>query len=233
MIADLAWAFLTGLAGSLHCLGMCGPIVILYSVHLQPEAPLSPGQIRKPWSKGLVHHAAFQSGRLTTYALLGALAAGVVHMAGFSRYLLGMRSLVALAGGAAMIGFGLILMKVIPLRITAAGPAGASTIFGRFMKPLFVKDGIGSKWFLGFCAGFLPCMLSWAMVIEAASTGHVLAGFSVMLLFGLGTVPVLFVTGLSASIFTLRARLAGERIAAVSVIVMGFILLMKGVMHLG
>jgi sulfite exporter TauE/SafE len=71
-------------------------------------------------------------------------------------------------------------------------------------------------------------MLSWAMIVKAATAPNPVFGFMTMALFGLGTVPALFFTGLSASLFTLRVRLTGERVAACSVIVMGIMLLVKG-----
>jgi hypothetical protein len=85
-----------------------------------------------------------------------------------------------------------------------------------------------SKAALGFLAGFLPCMLSWAIIIKAATMPSLLGGFLTMFAFGLGTVPALFFTGLSASLLSLRVRFFGERAAAVSVIAMGLILVYKG-----
>ena len=75
-------------------------------------------------------------------------------------------------------------------------------------------------------------VLSWAMIVKAAVTGNPVAGFLSMVFFGFGTVPVLFFTGFSASIFSFRIRLAGERVAAISILVMGIILLLKGATHL-
>ena len=77
MIIDLLWAFLTGLAGSLHCLGMCGPLVIAYSLNLAP-ASTKTGRSARPWASSLVHHAAYQGGRIGAYGLLGALGAGFI-----------------------------------------------------------------------------------------------------------------------------------------------------------
>jgi sulfite exporter TauE/SafE len=81
---------------------------------------------------------------------------------------------------------------------------------------------------LGLAAGFLPCGLSWAMIIKAATTQDVTAGFLTMGAFGLGTVPALFLMGFSASFLSLKARFLGERIAAFSLLAMGLILIFKG-----
>jgi sulfite exporter TauE/SafE len=71
-------------------------------------------------------------------------------------------------------------------------------------------------------------MLSWAMIIKAATMENLIGGFLTMIAFGLGTIPALFFTGVSASLLSVKVRFLGERAAAVSVIVMGLILVYKG-----
>jgi sulfite exporter TauE/SafE len=66
------------------------------------------------------------------------------------------------------------------------------------------------------------------MLIKAATTENMAEGFMTMVAFGLGTVPTLLGLGISASFFTLRTRLIGERLAAFSVILMGLILAFQG-----
>ena len=234
MIPELAWAFATGLAGSLHCLGMCGPLVVAYSLNLRPDMRSGLPAQDIYWSSNLTHHLTFHLGRMATYGFLGALGAGIVRVGGFSGSLLGLRSIATLAGGVLMVLFGLVLLKVVPmLPLISQGPSRQKeTILNRLIRTNLVSRRPGSGWILGLAAGFLPCMLSWAVIIKAATTGSISTGFLLMVLFGLGTVPALFFTGFSASLFSLRMRLAGERVAAVSVVVMGLILLLKGVSRL-
>jgi sulfite exporter TauE/SafE len=123
----------------------------------------------------------------------------------------------------------LVLLKIVPLPGFLTVPSMAvGSFWGKLLPSLFKSQRLGSKMALGLATGFLPCGLSWAMIAKAATTGHVVVGFLTMVAFGLGTVPALFVTGFSASYFTLRTRLLGERIAAISIIVMGLIMVMKG-----
>jgi sulfite exporter TauE/SafE len=70
------------------------------------------------------------------------------------------------------------------------------------------------------------------MIVKAATASHPLAGILTMVFFGAGTVPALFFAGLSVSLVSLRIRFLGERIAAVSVIFMGLILVFKGTKYL-
>jgi sulfite exporter TauE/SafE len=94
--------------------------------------------------------------------------------------------------------------------------------------PLFQSNRLASKLTLGLLTGFLPCGLSWAMIGKAATTQNIPGGFLTMVACGLGTVPLLFFTGVSASLLSMKTRLVGERIAGLAVIVMGLILVFKG-----
>jgi sulfite exporter TauE/SafE len=224
--------FATGLAGSLHCLGMCGPLVVAYSLQLQPEVHRTAAISADPWSPGLVHHLVFHLGRITTYGLLGAFGAWLVRVGGLWESILSVRTAATLGGGTLMILFGLILLKVIPLPFSSAMPSGqVGTALNSLIRHSLASRSLGSKGLLGSAAGFLPCMLSWAVIVKAAAFGSPVTGFLSMVLFGLGTLPVLFFTGFSASILSFRVRLAGERVAALSIIIMGAILLMRGVTH--
>lgn len=234
MMPEFLWAFATGLMGSLHCLGMCGPLVVAYSLHLQPTgasgSPVSHGYL----PAGLIHHLVYHAGRLATYGFLGALAAGLVRLGGESVPLQGLRSTVTLLAGILMVLFGLVLLKTMPLPFASAmASLPGNAMLSRLIRTRLASRGLASKWMLGFGTGFLPCMLSWAMIIQAGATGSPVAGFLFMTVFGLGTMPVLLFTGLFASLLTLRMRFAGERLAALSVIVMGTILFLKGVTRLG
>jgi sulfite exporter TauE/SafE len=127
-----------------------------------------------------------------------------------------------------MVFFGLVLLKAIPFRVPSIG---AGSFFSRLFPKLFAFRPLPSKLALGVATGFLPCMLSWAMIIKAATTQNPFLGLFTMAFFGLGTIPALFLTGLSASLLTLKIRFFGERVAALSVMAMGFILLFKGVRY--
>ena len=232
MIPEMSWAFLTGLAGSLHCLGMCGPLVVAYSLQFQTNGrtgSISAG----PWERGFTHHLFFHLGRLLTYGLLGAFGAWLVRVGGLWESVLSLRTAATFGGGVLMLLFGLILVKAVPLPSFSAmlsGQAGRS--LNKLIRRSLASQSLSSKGLLGCAAGFLPCMLSWAVIVKAAASGNPAEGFFFMVFFGLGTLPVLFFTGFSASILSFRIRLAGERVAALSIIAMGIILLLKGATHL-
>jgi hypothetical protein len=221
---DLIGPFIFGLAGSGHCLGMCGPLVLAYSLHLRvPDLR----DRAAAWPASATHHAAFHTGRLFTYGLLGAAAAGIAGTGAFHHPLAAFRSTVSLGGGGLMVVFGVCMLGTVPLRLSWL-PVAKGPFAPEFFRRLFSSKRLAAKFSLGLVAGCLPCMLSLAMVVKAATTGRPFLGFLTMLSFGLGTLPALFFTGLSASLLSFRVRLLGERVAAGMVIVMGLILIVKG-----
>jgi sulfite exporter TauE/SafE len=228
MVFDLFAPFLVGFVGSLHCLGMCGPLIVAYSLHLRNLREGLPTR-SSAVHLGVSHHALFHMGRLLTYGFLGALAAGLFYMANLALFFKELRGSLTVVGGVLMMLLGLVILRVVPLpkffRVFSDGKGfGGAGWFVSF----FHSKRLGSKVGLGLATGFLPCGLSWAMIAKAAATQNVAVGFLTMIAFGLGTIPILLMTGVSASFFSLKTRLFGERIAALSVILMGLILVYRG-----
>lgn len=224
---DLLAPFFIGLIGSLHCLGMCGPLIMAYSLHIR-GGDTAQAPVAALWAQGITHHLAFHAGRIFTYGLLGGLAALLAQVTAFNQVLGNIRGGFTLGAGFLMVAFGLILLKVIPFPLLSLPPFGVASFWGRFLPPLFHSQSPFAKLGLGLAAGFLPCMLSWAMIVKAATAANPLAGFLTTASFGAGTMPVLFFTGLSASLLSLKVRFFGERIAAFAVVLMGVILIYKG-----
>jgi sulfite exporter TauE/SafE len=228
MVFDFIAPLLIGFLGSLHCLGMCGPIVMAYSLHIGPPGGGKAIAPPAPWLRGFLHHAAFHLGRLVTYAFLGGLAAGLVHLAQFQQFFSGLRSTLTLGAGILMVLFGLLLLKAFAFSFVSLPSLFPESFYAKLFPPLFQSQRIVSKAALGLAVGFLPCLLSWAIIIKAAATQSLFMGSFTMISFGLGTVPALFLTGFSASLFSLRMRFLSERAAAASVIAMGIIMIFKG-----
>jgi len=226
---ELLAPFFIGLVGSVHCLGMCGPLILAYSIHIRSREAEVVMHGAPPWEKGLLHHMAFHSGRILSYGFLGLLSASLFQTIGLMKFFSNLRGGVTLLGGAFMVLLGFVLLKVLPVPgFFTRFSTGPISFWKRLLPPLFQSQRLGSKIMLGLATGFLPCGLSWAMIVKAGTTENLGSGFLTMLSFGLGTVPPLFLIGFSASFLSLRARFLGERVAALSVIVMGLILISKG-----
>ncbi len=225
---DYIAAFMVGLIGSVHCLGMCGPLIVAYS--LQVRDPLASGAASSCVKQGISHHVAFHSGRIFSYGVLGALGAALFGMAGMNTFVSHLRGGVVLIAALLLIYFGGVVLKLLPLpRFLSNASISNRSFPGEAIGRLLRSRDSGSRVAIGLVAGFLPCGLSWAAIVKAASTGNIADGFLTMVAFGLGTVPVLFMTGVSGSFLSIKIRIIGERLAGISIIAMGLILLFKGV----
>lgn len=170
--ALLATTLGASLLGSLHCVAMCGPLI-----------GMSAGA--RSLRLALLHAL----GRLTTYAVLGALAGlvgGAVEIAG---HLAAVQHTAAIAAGVVIIGWGLHAIAVARgwLRTTAAG----GTLFQRSLVQIRGRRAAPRAWLVGVLTGLLPCGWLWAFVVSAAGTAHPASGAVVMAAFWLGTVPAM------------------------------------------
>lgn len=235
---------MVGLLGSLHCIGMCGPLVLAFSIHV--KTPSSTGQAAEAAQDGragalglsgavprllafqaVPHHLAFHSGRILSYGVLGAVFAALFESLEVHEFAAQYRGGFFILSGLLLVALGLVLLRLIPVpsflvRLSSAGP------LGRTMAVLANSRNLASRVGLGLAAGLLPCGLTWAMLVTAASTLDPAKGFLTMTSFGLGTTPLLLLTGVAASFISAKTRLLGEKAAAVAVIAMGLALLAKG-----
>jgi sulfite exporter TauE/SafE len=227
---ELFAPLIIGLIGSAHCLGMCGPLVVAYALHNRTVTGSASSAGAFSWNRGLLQHGAFHLGRLCTYGVLGASAAGLFRAADISRWLFHIQGGMKVLGGVLLVLMGLALLKIVRVPAWAASLAPPPGSFlGRSLPLLLRSPHVLPKVALGMATGLLPCCLSWAMVVTAAATQDPLKGWITMTLFGLGTVPALLLAGLSAHFLGQRVRFLGEWVAAAAVISMGLILVLQGV----
>jgi len=212
---ELGAIFALGLAGSLHCLGMCGPIVLSYSVSLRGPRPAA--------------HAAYNAGRIATYMLLGALAGAAGRAIGLLGQLAGLASAARICAGAAMIIAGIAMFRVLPGNsLVRIRPRGITQHFSQIIGKLILSPGARNKFTLGALLGFLPCGMIYAALLKALESGSAVAGALTMLAFGLGTAGALFAAGMASSFAGWRLGQWSNRIAAPAVLLFGAILLWRG-----
>lgn len=211
--ADWGVAFGLGLAASLHCSQMCGPLVI--------ASGASGG--------GAAGHLAYNVGRISTYALLGMAAGEAGGGAAFMAALSGVESWVAMASGLLLVLAGVWMLGLIPKRhLVQIEQSQATRQFLRWTAPLLMKSGILSRFRLGLMLGLLPCGLVWAALVKAATTGNALDGGATMLAFGAGTAGALLSIGLFAAGLHHRFTRHGTRLAAAAMILAGLFVAWRG-----
>lgn len=216
----LAAAFLVGLLGSVHCLGMCSGIAGLAGATGQAASP--GGRLRRV--------LAYNLGRIFSYALVGlavgALGDGVYRLLPQARFSdLGMlvSGVFLVALGAYLAGWwqGLAKLEVIGGHAwTALRPLAAR---------LLPIRGPGRALAAGMLWGFLPCGLVYATLVLALSAADPLRSAALMLFFGLGTLPaMLAVGGLGDQLAHWRTRPGVRRAVGVVVIVFGLVTFFGG-----
>jgi sulfite exporter TauE/SafE len=214
-------AFTAGLAGGAHCVGMCGPIVASYSLHGKSSDTTA------LLSEKIIPHIFYNTGRVITYAFIGALS-GLTGS--FVNSVSGLQNVTALIAGLVMIIMG----------ISIAGLSRGTGWLERH-NIMLMKTGqellrLHSLWkyyILGSLMGFLPCGLSYSAFMAAAGTGSPVSGMLLSLLFGAGTVLWLLPFGIAASYVSARIKGIIYRGAGVIVIIMGIYFLLTGVSHHG
>ena len=211
--------FMSGLLGSLgHCLGMCGPLVMMVGFQLH-ERKLA----------AVPAFALYHSSRLAVYAVLGVIAGGIGSLLGVGSGLGQLAGVVSLVLGVALVVLGASYLGWLPLgRIEGSG-----RWLNRMMSRALKRGGTGGIALLGALNGLLPCGLVYSALLLAAATGGPVAGAAGMAVFGLATVPALMVVGLGARALGVRWRQALLRVAGVFIIVVGVQLVLRGLAGLG
>jgi uncharacterized protein len=217
---DFNLVLVLGFVSSLHCVQMCGPIVLTYSVAANTDAG-------RRSLLGL--HLAYNSGRTLTYMFLGALAGLAGGTMGFVGRLAGFENTAAVIAGIAMMIAGLALFGSTPGLRGWRGFALPS----RLLKPagkLISSQSPVSKFALGLLMGFLPCGLVYAALMKAIGAATPLGGTLTLLAFGMGTSVALVVVGLGSSAFTRKLARWGTTVSAITVMLMGALLIARVVM---
>lgn len=200
MLILLAAVFTASLAGSLHCVGMCGGLVAFVAGAGTGGGAGSTGQARAEQGISWGIHSTYHLSRAVTYTLLGVVAGVVGAAVDFSGSALGLgRAAVILAGGT-MVAFGVIAM-LRNFGVRLAGVRMPRILSNAFARGHRFAAGRGPLYRAGLVGGLtaaLPCGWLYAFVLTAASTSHPVSGGAVMLAFWLGTVPVLLGVGLGA-----------------------------------
>ncbi|MGK0288943.1 MAG: sulfite exporter TauE/SafE [bacterium] len=211
----LSFAFITGLTGSVHCLGMCGPLVTGYS-----SAPTTCP------SRHL--HIGYGLGRITAYTLIGALFGGFGKLVNVVAHFSELQPLAALIGGLLMIVYGLSTLfsfKLLPSTISWQKIPFLKTV----IKQNFTTPNAKSTFLLGVTSAFLPCHLLYSMALTAGTTGSFLEGGAVMFAFSLGTTPTVAGVGILSKWIQKYLKNYFSLITSLLMIIAGiFIILYRG-----
>lgn len=201
-------ALILGLLGSLHCAGMCGPLAL--------ALPQTSGS----GVSYLTGRVCYNVGRVVTYVVLGLL----FGLVGQTFVVAGVQQWASIALGAVLL-CGLAASK----RLAVAQPVTRvlqiiKTRMGRLLKERSIL-ALGT---LGALNGLLPCGLVYVACAGATASGSMLSGAEYMLVFGLGTVPMMLGISLSGRLVPVTLRLRLRSLIPVSVFMLGSLLILRG-----
>jgi uncharacterized protein len=212
-----AWTgFIVGLFGSLHCVGMCGPIVA--------ALPQGKGG-RLPF---LVGRLLYNFGRVLSYALIGlffGLLGKSVFVAGYQQAL------------SITVGVLIIFAVLLPARYSQGVVAalGLQRVYGflsRSWGMLFRDGSQRSLLTIGFLNGFLPCGFVYLAIAGALATGSALNGAAYMASFGVGTIPILLAFSYIGNVVGTKFRAVFARAIPALAVTLALLFILRG-MSLG
>ncbi|MDA6069805.1 sulfite exporter TauE/SafE family protein [Flavobacterium sp. AC] len=205
-------AFILGLISSLHCIGMCGPIAMMLPVDRQNEA------------KKVTQIITYHLGRLTAYATIGL----IFGLLGKGFYLAGVQKNMSV-----FIGVAMILVVLIPEKVFSKY---------NFSKPVYriiskIKSSLGNQFkkktykslfTIGLLNGFLPCGMVYVALFGAIAMQS--AGFGVlyMILFGVGTVPLMTIVVYINSLIKLPFRNKIQKAIPYVAVLIGVLFILRG-----
>lgn len=208
----LSLAFMTGLLGSGHCLGMCGGLVAACALTSGRGLP------------GLFSQMFYHFGRIFTYTTIGVFAGWIGSAICLTDALSSLTRFVLIGSDLFIITVGLSSAGMLPLpNFLDYGPHRAANLFSKFIRKCSIMSPAARALPLGLILGLLPCGYVYTLAITAAQSGSALMGGMIMLAFGLGTAPALMLFGTTTQWFTTRTRLIFLRLAGVIVVLIGII----------
>lgn len=215
--AVAASLFVVGLSGGvMHCTGMCSPFVMAQvGARLDGVPSASMGELHRLRGGLLVP---YHLGRITTYTVLGVLAALLSARVGV---VWDLRWLAFVLLVLAALFFTVQVLKGwgVPLPAFVAGSSSKASLFARVFsnmaRPLFARPTGVRGYLLGVVLGFLPCGLVYGALAAAAATGSVPGAAVIMVAFSLGTVPALALLGVLGQLAATRLSMVFKKIAPV------------------
>lgn len=217
--------FAVGLAGSVHCVGMCGGIVgALSGTTARRTIPIAsaaalPAALALD---GALRVLAYNAGRIGSYMMAGALAGGLANGAANLARLAQWQSLAYLLANAMLVALGLYLMDA--WRGLARVEAIGQLLWRRVqpaLKFFLPMDTLPKAFALGGLWGWLPCGMVYSVLLTALLSGSATGGAATMLAFGLGTLPMLLALGLAGARLRAAMQKRAVRIGC-GLLVLGF-----------
>lgn len=203
--------FLLGFLGSLHCIGMCGPIVL--------ALPQNENKLLL-----VINRLLYNLGRVVTYSFMGL----VLGLLGGQIKLAGLQEIASIATGVIII-----LVVLTPSKIKAAlnGIKPVSR-FNELIKKgfsrLFKMKSLTGLFLIGIINGFLPCGFVYVALAGAITQADLASSILFMAFFGVGTIPVMFVASIATSFIKIKSGFQVRKLIPVLAVILAIIFILRG-----
>ncbi|WP_235296421.1 sulfite exporter TauE/SafE family protein [Portibacter marinus] len=207
-------AFTLGMFGSLHCLGMCGPLAFA----------LLPG-IHRGGIKNTLRVILYNLGRTSSYMILGLIAGlfiSAISLTGLQKPL------------TILVGIVLIIMAFVSINLERTISKNkiyqkAISYYHRKIRYILQEKASRNAWFLGMLNGLVPCGLVYLALAGALNSGSLSNSSLFMAYFGLGTFPAMFLLLIGSSYLTLSNRLRWNKVMTYLQLMVGIFLIYRGI----
>lgn len=205
-------SLMLGLAGSLHCVGMCGPIALA----MAPDA-----RARRAMA---LQALTYNAGRVLTYALLG----GLFGLFGKGLAVAGMQQILSVVAGFLMLGMAVFVFnfedRFLKINVFYRFANAVKLRLGRLLR----SGATGSSFGIGLLNGFLPCGMVYAAIAGAVTTASAGEGALFMVMFGVGTVPLMLGVSLAGTTLKQRTRRQLRQVRPALLVLAGAVLIYRG-----
>ena len=208
----LSPALLIGLLGSLHCVGMCGPLVLLLPIQHQNPYRRAFGAL------------IYTFGKAITYTFFGI----IFGLIGQSFVAFGLQQALSITIGVLMLLAGLINLLQVKWITLEVKLSNAFAFIRNALSKSVRKEKVSSLFLFGMLNGLLPCGLVYTAAAASIETGSTINGALFMFLFGLGTLPMMWSIIFFGATIQTGFRNQLKRIIPITLLLMGTLLLLRG-----
>ncbi len=203
-------AFLAGLAGSVHCVGMCGPLAL--------SLPFNRFNASSKWAAIVLYNL----GRVVAYSLIGL----IVGLLGRGINWFGLTQIISILLGS------IILVSLVLPRLLKNKNIHMPAWFNRYqtnsLQYLMKKQTVSWMFLVGIMNGFLPCGLVYMAVAAALVASSVATSVLFMVFFGLGTIPAMVALVAIAHKMPLRVKASFQKFVPIISMIIGALLILRG-----
>ena len=209
-----------------HCIGMCGPLVVSLSLNLKGKNLFLP-------------HLLYNTGRVFTYTVLGGVMGATGSFTLVTAHIAGIQQGAMIFAGIIIIVMALAMSGWLPLGRVIGDYYNPDGIITRGFKKLSQVKSTATYFPIGLLLGLLPCGPVYTALLAAAGAGMnaagtlegIIKGMAVMLSFGIGTIPALFMIAKLVDMGWLKKREIIYRIGTILMIFVGLYFVVQGIWY--